>query len=361
MKTKKPKGARAAAQKRSHDRRMVLLDQQPIRQKAASECSRALARLEKAKTEWNRFQKNDQPAFQRWMTSLFDPLLIRVRGLEAAVSEKELLVHEVEMEMIFGGARSPRAAYREVRHRRDQPPPPEDAQHVPPPPPGQEESDPYDFANLPEFEQEELFEHFVHVVMGMNPDKLNDRTYARMFAEFKADVMGKDRSQQRAAPAPPPQQPPKPEQSRLKELYRLLVRRLHPDTQSESDTAASTLWHEVQEAYGHGNVERLEMLLALTDVQANTTGEHTSVSQMRSVLTELRRSFNQIQRNLRLAKDDPAWDFSRGSDHSALEKRIARELKAQLQRLEIRERQLDAEIAQWSTPPKSRKKPAKGR
>jgi hypothetical protein len=358
MKTKKPKGARATAQKRSHDRRMVLLDQQPIRQKAASECSRALARLEKAKTEWNRFQKNDQPAFQRWMTSLFDPLLIQVRRLEAAVSEKESLVDEVEMEIFFGGARSWRAAYREVRQRRDQPPPPEAAQDVPPP--GQEESDPYDFANLPEFEQEEIFEQFVRVVMGMNPDKLNDRTYARMFADFKADVMGKDRPQQQPAPAPPPQSPPKPEQSRLKELYRLLVRRLHPDTQSENDTA-SALWHEVQEAYGHGNVERLEMLLALTDVQANTTGEHTSVSQMRSVLAELRRAFNQIQRNLRLAKDDPAWDFSRGSDHSALEKRIARELKAQLQRLEIRHRQLEAEIAQWSAPPKSRKKPAKGR
>jgi hypothetical protein len=359
MKTNKPKGARATAQKRSNDRRMVLLDQQPIRQKAASECSRALARLEKAKTEWNRFQKNDQPAFQRWMTSLFDPLLIRVRGLEAAVSEKELLVHEVEMEMIFGGARSRRAAYREVRHRRDQPPPPEDAQHAPPPPPGQEESDPYDFANLPEFEQEELFEDFVRVVMGMNPDKLNNRTYARMFADFKADVLRKDRPQQ-PAPAPPPQ-PPQPEQNRLKELYRLLVRRLHPDTQSENDTAVSALWHEVQEAYGHGNVDRLEMLLALTDVQANTTGDHTSLSQMRSVLTELRRAFNELQRNLRLAKNDPAWDFCRGSNHSALENRISRELKAQLLRLETRERQLDAEIARWSTPPKSRKKPAKGR
>lgn len=361
MKTKKLKGALAAAKKRSTDRRMILLDQRPMRQKAASECGRALARLEKSKAEWKRFQQNDQPAFSRWVTSTFETLLSRVRAIEAALAEKESLVHEVEMEMIFGGARSRRAAYREVRNRRDRQPSPDGPEGVPPPPPpprDEEKFDPSDFEHIPKFEQEELFEDFLRVVMGMNPDKLNDRTYARMFAEFKADVLGKERPPRQPAPPAPP---PKPEQNRLKELYRLLVRRLHPDTQSETDTAVSALWHEVQEAYGQGNVERLEMLLALTDLQANTTGDHTSLSQMRAVLAELRRSFNELQRNLRMAKNDPAWDFCRVSDHSALRRRISSELESRLKRNENRQRQLDEEIARWSTPPKSRKKPAKGR
>ncbi len=358
MKTNKLKGARAADHKRTNGRQMILLDQRPMRQKAASECGRALARLEKSKAEWKRFQQNDQPAFSRWIASTFEALLSQLREIEADVAEKESLVHEVEMELIFGGARSRRAAYREVRNRRDQQPHPDDPQGAAPPPPQDEEKfDPSDFEYLPEFEKEELFDDFVRVVMGMNPDKLNDRTYERMFAEFKADVLGKKRPP--SQPAPPP--PPRPEQSRLKELYRLLVRRLHPDTKAENDSAASALWHEVQEAYGHGNVERLEMLLALTDLQANTTGEHTSLSQMRSVLAELRRSFNDLQRNLRAAKNDPAWDFCRLSDHSALKKRILSELKARFQRHESRQRQLDAEIARWSTPQKARKKPVKGR
>ena len=361
MKTNKLKGALATAKKRSTDRRMILLDQRPMRQKAASECGRALARLEKSKAEWKRFQQNDQPAFSRWMTSTFETLLSRVRAIEAALAEKESLVHEVEMEMIFGGARSRRAAYREVRNRRDRQPSTDGPEGVPPPPPpprDEEKFDPSDFEHIPKFEQEELFEDFLRVVMGMNPDKLNDRTYARMFAEFKAEVLGKERPPRQPAPPAPP---PKPEQNRLKELYRLLVRRLHPDTQSETDTAVSALWHEVQEAYGQGNVERLEMLLALTDLQANTTGDHTSLSQMRAVLAELRRSFNELQRNLRMAKNDLAWDFSRVSDHTALRRRIASELESRLKRNESRERQLDEEIARWSTPQKARKKPVKGR
>ena len=360
MKTNKLKGARGTPIKRTTDRRMILLDQRPMRKKAASECGRALARLEKSKAEWKRFQQNDQPAFSRWMTSTFETLLKRVSAIEAALAEKESLVYEVEMEMIFGGARSWRAAYREVRNRRDQQHSPDDPEGAPPPPPpprDEEKFDPSDFERIPEFEKEELFEDFLRVVMGMNTDKLNERTYARMFAEFKANLLGKERPPRQPAP---PEPPPKPEQSRLKELYRLLVRRLHPDTQSENNSAVSALWHEVQEAYAHGNVERLEMVLALTDLQANTTGDHTSLSQMRSVLAELRRSFNELQRNLRMAKNDPAWDFCRVSDHTALRRRISRELESRVQRHESRRRQLDAEIARWSTPQKARKKPVKG-
>jgi hypothetical protein len=269
METNKLKGTLATPKKRSTDRRTILLDERPMRQKAASECGRALARLDKSKAAWKRFQQNEQPAFSRWMISTFETLLSRVGAIEAALAEKESLVYEVEMEMIFGGARSWRVACREVRNRRDQKPSPDDPEGVPPPPPPRDEEkfDPSDFEHIAEFEQEELFEDFLRVVMGMNPDKLKDRTYALRFAEFKADVLGKERPPRQPAPPAPP---PKPEQSRLEELYRQLVRRLHPDTQSENDSAVSALWHEVQEAYGLDNVERLEMLLALTDLQANT-------------------------------------------------------------------------------------------
>lgn len=352
MKTSKVKRAKPAAQKRVKDWQLVLLDQRPLRRKAASECSRAMARLEKAKAEWKRFQQEDQAAFSRWVASTFGALLSQVRETEAVVRAKEALVQEVEMEMMFGGARTPRAAYGKVQHRRDHPQPEADPQFAPPPPPRQnEEAFEGPFDNIPEFEQEMLFEDFLRVVMGMNPDRMNDRKYEQMFADFKANVLGQEHPEPQAAP------PPQPEQSRLKELYRLLVRRLHPDTKADHDAAVSAIWHDVQEAYGDGNVERLEMLLAMTDLQANATGEHTSLSQMRSVLAELRRSFNALQRNLRAAKKDPAWNFCALADRSALEKRVRRELESSFRWQKDLLRQLDATIAQWSAPANARKKP----
>lgn len=354
MKTSKGRRATHPAQKRSKDRQLVLLDQQPLRRKAASECSRAMARLENAKAQWKRFQQEDQAAFGRWVASTFGALLSRGREIEEAVRVREALVQEVEMEMFFGGARSPRAAYGKVQHRRDNPQPEADPQ-APPPRPRQDEENFADgpFGDLPEFEQEMLFEDFLRVVMGMNPDRMNERKYEQMFADFKANVLGQERPEQQPAP-----EPPQPEQSRLKELYRLLVRRLHPDTRAESDAEVSAIWHEVQEAYGDGNIERLEMLLAMTDLQAKATGEHTSLSQMRSVLAELRRSFNALQRNLRAAKKDPAWNFCGLQDRSVLAERVRSELESRFLWHEGLLSQLDAKIAQWSAPAKARKKPA---
>jgi hypothetical protein len=38
------------------------------------------------------------------------------------------------------------------------------------------------------------------------------------------------------------------EEARFKEIYRILVRRLHPDLRADGDATVSALWHEVQEA-----------------------------------------------------------------------------------------------------------------
>jgi len=144
----KPKGA---PRRRTKARQLVWVDQRPLRREAASECGRAMDRLEKARREWKRYEREDQPAYQRWMASTFGALMSRLRELEARVHEKENLVREVEREMHFGGSSSYRAAYSTVQRRRTHPeatPPPrrEENAHF------QEEEE-----ELSEFEQELLF------------------------------------------------------------------------------------------------------------------------------------------------------------------------------------------------------------
>src|SRR5207247_4056351 len=76
---------------------------------------------------------------------------------------------------------------------------------------------------------------------------------------------------------------------RVKEIYRRLVRRLHPDLRADGDATVSSLWHEIQEAYASGDVARMELLLALSDL-SNAPGASTTLSQIRSPLSELTRS-----------------------------------------------------------------------
>lgn len=324
-----------------------------------------MGRLDKARTEWRRFEREDQPAFQRWKASTFGALMSRIREIEALVRQKEMLVQEVEREMYFSGSRSYRASYARVQKRRDNPSPQADAQHTRPP---RDETGPDDRAaeeeELDEFTQELLFEEFLRTFLGMNPDRMSDRQYAKMFADFKANVLGRDRPEPppdwRSEPEPEPESlpdPPKSTAARVKELYRVLVRRLHPDLRADSNAEVSSIWHDVQEAYAAGNVDRLEMLLAFTDIQSNTTGEHTSLFQMRSVLAELKSAFNALQRNIRVAKKDPAWNFARAGDRSKIESRLRGEMESTLAWHEDQLRQLEALIAEWSAPKQGRRPP----
>jgi len=357
MKTAKGKSAqtraRSAAGRRAKDRQLVPLDQGPLRRRAVSECGREMARLEKLRVEWKRFENEDKPAFARWMAATFGAVLSELRELEARWREKEALVIEVEEEMFLRGTRSHRSAYAAVMRRRAMPPPDlRSGNGKPPSDAGDDEFDDPSPEGVPDFEQHLLFEDFLRAVMGINPDRMSEKKYQSMFEDFKAKIFGQGRHE-----PPPRERPPesaKPGQARIKEIYRALVRRLHPDTRAEKDTEISALWHEVQEAYGHGNLERLEMLLALTDIRSNAAGEHTSLSQMRAVIRELRSSFHALKRSLGSAKRELAWNFARTPDRSALRIRLQRQFDSDLAAQQARLREVEALIASWSAPVKTR-------
>ena len=350
----------SAGGKCSNDRWLVPLDQGPIRRKTASECSREMTRLEKVRAEWKRFEQEDKPAFERWMAATFGALLSRLRDSEATLREKEALIHEVEMEMVMGGARSYRSAFARVMHRRTNPPPLAGADAEEPPSP-EEDDDGFESAwsrDIPEFEQHLLFEDFLRMVLGINPDRMSEKQYEKMFTDFQAKILGNT-----GAESPPRSQesasrPPKPGQTRLKEIYRVLVRRLHPDTRADKDSETSALWHEVQEAYGAGNIERLEMLLALTDIRSSGVGEHTSLFQMRAVLKELRRSFNALQRSVQMAKKEMAWNFARLADRSTLQARLQRQIESDIAGQQAALREIEMRISGWGPQSKARKQHA---
>ena len=140
-----------------------------------------------------------------------------------------------------------------------------------------------------DFEKEALFQEWVKRALGTNPDKMDDDAYMSSFEAFKSHMF-------RVAPEQPPSNPPpcpfatkargtgqvedeKEEliavDERVRELYRRLVRRLHPDLRADGSTAVSALWHEVQEAYAASDVARMEILLALSDIEANQMANQT--------------------------------------------------------------------------------------
>jgi hypothetical protein len=59
----------------------VLIDDTRLRDDAATQCRRRFQRLKTLRENWYRFERHDQPAFQRWRASMFGPQLTELRTM----------------------------------------------------------------------------------------------------------------------------------------------------------------------------------------------------------------------------------------------------------------------------------------
>ena len=150
-----------------------------------------------------------------------------------------------------------------------------------------------------------------------------------------------------------------PVDARIKELYRRLVRRLHPDLRADGSAAVSALWHEVQEAYAASDVARMEILLALSDIEANRTAEQ-SLSQMHAVLAELDRSSRALEKSLVEAEGEEAWDFARDRSKRGPAGAGGAAVEIGPRRADTAARSLNETIAEWARGPVGKSRGASG-
>jgi hypothetical protein len=323
-----------------------------------------MARLERARSGWNRFERKDKPAFVRWRAREFGALLSNAREVEVQIRDGQALVHEVEMEM-RRGFQDAHSAYQRVMFQRSNPSAaPEEQAEIPRI--GERASQ-----KLSDFEKEALFQEWVQRSLGTNPDKMDDEAYSTTFEAFKSHMfrspveeMRSENTRRRATRERVTRKLEGEEEveverkvdARVKELYRILVRRLHPDLRADANAAVSALWHEVQEAYAASDVPRMEILLALSDIEANHVSNQTSVAQMRAVLAELERALRALEKSLLEAEAEDAWNFAQTGPTSGLRLRVELELKSDLA---ARTRHLDIltkTIAEWARGPIANRK-----
>jgi hypothetical protein len=347
------------------DRRIVRVEQEALRETAAAECTKAKARLERARREWHHFERKDKPAFVRWRAREFGALLSKAREVEEQIRNGHALVHEVEMEM-RRGFQDAHSAYRRVMFRRENPSAPSTDGDAESP---QEEMGAA--GNLSDFEKESLFQEWVKRSLGTNPDKMDDEAYSTTFEAFKSHMFRgapeeprarnnhRPGAQKRMAIEIEQEEATEEEEgrdARVKTLYRILVRRLHPDLRDDSSAGVSGLWHEVQEAYAASDVAHLEILLALVDIESNTMGAQTSIGQMRATLVELERAARALEKSLLEAEGEDAWNFAQSGPDADLRLRVERQLKMDLAARNLRLDVLTKTIAAWARGPVANRK-----
>jgi hypothetical protein len=343
-----------------------MIDQQPLRRRLAGDCAELMERLQEIRVAWHQYDREDKPAFIRWRAREFGALLSKAREVETEIRDLQAIVHEVEMEM-RRRFQDPFTAYRRVMFRRENPVATENEAGS-----WNGNDSPGSASKVSDFEKESLFQEWVQKFLGTNPDKMDDEAYTTTFEVFKAHMFkpGREEAPSGSLPRQQPHsaRPPVAESAeekaeeassvdgRVKSLYRKLVRRLHPDHRADRETAVSNLWHEVQEAYAAADVARMEILLALSDMQANALGEDTSFGQMQSVRAELERSLYALEKSVAEAEEEDAWNFARTGPGEDLRVRVERQLKHELAHRVERLDLLSATITDWARGPVANQK-----
>ena len=318
----------------SSERRIVLLDQQPIREAASGEARKMMREIQGLNEALSEFDRTILPAFERWERKNLAPLLDEERALKAKIERLERLVDMADLESLFSG-KDPYDIFEKVAREDEE----EDGASK-----NGGDPEPEADSNDSEFPEEERdFRSYVRFVFGDDPDSLGQRRYKRLFEEYrkwreKIGAASRSASARKDSDVP----------ARVKEIYRILVRRLHPDTgKARQDPHTRKLWDDLQAAYAAKDLERLEVLLAITDLHETGGSMRSTIFHLRQVARELGNQLHSLKVRLMQARKTPAWIYW----HSKNRKKAGEKIRLDvLKRVEAARRELaavEAEIEEW--------------
>lgn len=330
MPRKSPKRKSSRLHSANPIRAVILIDGTAVRRKFTKDYEKARRDLKLSRAQLDQFIATDQPQFSRWLNSHFGALLTELRELSQQLRADEDLIYMVETEAFLSGDSYARA-YREVTQARDHPEPPFDENKASDD--DQESSGPNSGSDNPDHEKKQdrdPFEAFFEDLFGQGePDGPGWEQPGHPGARRQRSDDGDSKS------------------PRLKELYRALVRRLHPDRLQEMTPQKTEWWHQAQKAYQAGDAEQLEVILTLCEIGEAGTTARTSVSLLQRITAQIKSSLRQLKQELAQARRNPAWNFSNRADLESLASQTRRALTQDRDHLRFKAQQYRATIAKW--------------
>lgn len=373
--------------KLSECRWVVLVDEGPIRAEALKVYHRAEKDIAKARVQLETFETADLPSYTRWEASVFGAMMSEARDIALTISQHEHILYLVDEEVMWTGC-SRVAAYRRVMKQMSEPleaaseddAGSDDFDDVEP---GAANSDEPEHPKIfgdsdlpPDFDvtkfdrmsrrqQREIREAYddmaelFSMLTGLPAPDFED-----LVERERRRVNGEEESE---SSTPPPETdqaretpPPSPQASRLKELYRTLVRQLHPDRGHEQTARERDLWTQLQEAYKARDLEWMEAIAGRLEMSLKNA-TNLSIYLLYRMTHDLWDALKGLQARIRVARANPAWQFAkRTRDLPQFEAKRRRILRADLDQLKARlawaESQIKSLSERAARPPKPRKK-----
>ncbi len=147
----------------------------------------------------------------------------------------------------------------------------------------------------------------------------------------------------------------------LKQLYRELCQRYHPDRIGTHDAKTQRIWNDIQTAYQRRDIAKLRAIRAGANLESGTAD--VGCADLDAMIDEVELSIRERRRELNALKRRPQWGFTSWTANKI--KRAQREIKGEFDdlaeelraALEDMERELD-KLLHWE--PTKRKKKACG-
>jgi len=349
-------------------KKLILIDSSQIRLKEQKKCKDILCKLEKIKGVINQHENHCQPEYQRWFHPLFAKSVTDIQELENKVFEIHLIIDEVQEQCAFTGE-DPGIAYEKINEFKSR------SEKIKAE--FEQSSEKVDDADSRTYEEkrdqvkdelkENYFLYMFESCFGTKKQWKNKKqTYEEAFAIFKADFSAhmqdmdlddkahRDKKHSKGKSTQSLAKKPIPDSSdlNLKEQYRTIARKLHPDLNPDLEPRKIELWHQVQQAYAHRDLSRLQTLAAMCDVFDESWINIGEVGTLQNLFKELRRSLQDFEKTTRQLRKELSWKFSEKikdpSQLRALKKSIEKDLVAEYQELQDEHDELQKIVNFWT-------------
>ncbi len=325
---------------------LIRLDISLVKEELLRKWKKAERDFEKQQKEWDAYCNEDRPAYEKWLHATFGSRLTELRELHEQVSRKSWFIEQLECLSDLSG-KTPRKLYQELQKKTKNGMSIHDAmvEYV-------NEFNAYDEDD--DFEEEDdLNEEFDRIFeeLGEEDGDLKEE-FGKIFEDFE-DIFGDKKKSAGRNPET------RNQQARIKDIYRKLCFKLHPDTGCDFNAENSRLWHQIQEAYQKNDLDSLLAIQASLDMKQDPMAGHISCTQILAVINNFKNGLRSVRALVRNARQDSSWGFLAWSDKERkaamrqLEQQFIREqhsLKYELEYMESIEKK-------WSRPTVPRPKP----
>ncbi|MEM4248217.1 MAG: hypothetical protein QXH80_03035 [Candidatus Nanoarchaeia archaeon] len=296
---------------------IIPLDSQKILSEYHKKYLKIKREFQKAKSELDSHEKEEIPAFQRWLRNLLLPKVEELKSIEEKlirISDTLDRLHEMWKKKKWASRFACYQAFIEQKDTAKN----EDENE-------QDEQNDKDNQKSSDkwYTGEDYYERDGDKNNGKHKNKFNDpfedlKAFLKFmlgedFAAFEEDenffenFFNKPKTNTKT-------------EKKLKDVYRTICKMLHPDTGVEFDADTSELWHEAQIAYQNKDIDRLEQILAVGELKSSLSKRSPTCSQILSAIKHYEKGKSAIMAKIRKLKKNEEWGFLSWSDRKKEQK-----------------------------------------